>query len=133
MFIAVLSFFTFTTIFASNEWYCKKEVGKFEICRQCKSLSDDCENPPSQCKCENLKFAKNTIIRKPEIYGGPEQCQTDDPFCYVSENSNCFDSEYSSVNENIQKIWFNTEIYYSYEACYASNQDDKIGNEEVLR
>ena len=133
IFIAVLSFFTFTTIFASNEWYCKKEVGKFEICRRCISLSDDCENSPSQCKCENLKFAKNTIIRKPEIYGGPEQCQTDDPFCYVSKNSKCKDKQYSTKNELIQNIWFNSDIYYSYKACNARKQDDKVGNEKVLK
>ena len=132
-FLVVLSFFTFTTIFASNEWYCKKEAGKFEICRQCKSLSGDCENPPSQCKCENLKFAKNTIIRKPEIYGGPEQCQTDDPFCYVSKNSKCKDKKYSTKNELISDIWFNSEINYSYEACNARKQDDKVGNEQVLK
>jgi len=129
-FLVVLSFITFTTIFASDEWYCKKEdAGKFEICRKCKSLSEDCEYAPRRCKCENMKFVNDDY----ELAGGPEQCQTDDPFCYVSENSNCDDIEYSSQNELIENIWFNSEIYYSYDACEARNQDDNVGNEKLLR
>ena len=129
-FLVVLSFITFTTIFASDEWYCKKEdYGKFEICRQCKSLSEDCEYAPRQCKCENMKFVNDDY----ELAGGPEQCQTDDPFCYVSKDSKCKDKQYSEKNELISNIWFNSEINYSYEACNARNQDDKVGNEEVLK
>ena len=46
-------------------------------------------------------------------------------FIYIAaENSNCDDSEYSTVNDRIDKIWLNTEIYYSYEACEAPSQDD---------
>ena len=42
----------------------------------------------------------------------------------AAENSNCDDSEYSSVNDRLNRIWFNPEIYYSYEACDAGSQDD---------
>merc|ERR550534_1085047 len=75
-----------------------------------------------------MKFADTNY----KLLGGPETCQTDDPFCYVSENSNCDDSEYSSVNDRLNRIWFNPEIYYSYEACDANSQDDNVGNEEFL-
>ena len=42
----------------------------------------------------------------------------------AAENSNCDDYEYSSVNDRFQRIWLNTEIYYSYDACDANSQDD---------
>ena len=44
--------------------------------------------------------------------------------CIAAEDSNCGDSEYSSVNDRFNRIWFNPEIYYSYEACDADSQDD---------
>ena len=44
--------------------------------------------------------------------------------CIAAENSNCDDYEYSSVNDRFQRIWLNTEIYYSYDACDANSQDD---------
>ena len=52
----------------------------------------------------------------------------------AAENSNCDDSDSgfrgsntplaSTVNERIKGIWLNTKVYYSYEACDASSQDD---------
>jgi len=68
-----------------------------------------------------------------ELYGGPDECENeDDPFCFVTEDSNCDDIEYSSVNERFENIWsIGKEIHYSYEACYAI-QDDRTGNEEIL-
>jgi hypothetical protein len=59
------------------------------------------------------------------MVGGPETCQTDDAFCYVTENSSCDDAEYSSVNERLENIWLNPEVYYSYKACDSGNQDDR--------
>ena len=121
-----------SAVIASDEWYCKFRRDDYQICRRCKSLDENCEQAPRQCKCENLKFANNDY----ELAGGPEQCQNDDdPFCYVSENTNCEDADYSSVNEKsrAQPLWFNSEIYYSYEACEARKQDDNVGNEKVLR
>merc|ERR1711971_1288168 len=112
-----------------DEWYCKKAEDKYEICRKCKTLDEDCdEEPPADCKCENLKFANFDY----EMIGGPEQCQKDDKFCYVSENSNCDDAEYSSVNGKHSNIWLNPEVYFSYDACDARIQDDNTGNEEDL-
>merc|ERR1711956_122899 len=119
-----------SAVFAKHdEWYCKVDSDKFQICRKCKTLGEDCDyEAPDNCKCENMKFANTDY----EFVGGPETCQTDDPFCYVSENSNCDDYEYSSVNDRFQRIWLNTEIYYSYDACDANSQDDNVGNEEFL-
>merc|ERR1712050_776673 len=99
-----------------QEWYCKRDKDNYQICH--KNI-DGIVEPPNQCKCENMK------------------CQKDDPFCFVTGNTNCYDAEYSSVNERITNMWVKgegegKEIYYSYEACEA-NQDDDIGNEEVLR
>jgi len=113
-----------------NEWYCKLEKDRYQICH--KNING-IPDPPRNCSCENMQFRKQDSF---ELYGGPDQCETDDPFCFVTENSNCYDSEYSRVNERINDIWadghYGQEIYYSYEACKA-RQDDLIGNEEVLR
>merc|ERR1711971_1179601 len=119
-----------SAVFAKHdEWYCKVDSDKYQICRKCKTLEEDCDyEAPEECKCENMKFANTEY----ELVGGPETCQTEDPFCYVSENSNCEDREYSSVNDRLNRIWLNTEIYYSYEACDARSQDDDVGNEEFL-
>ena len=40
--------------------------------------------------------------------------------------------EYSSTNERIRNIWSNREIYYSYEACEATDQDDSKYFESYL-
>ena len=41
-----------------NEWYCKVADDKFQICRKCKDLNEDCDTKPrTECKCENWKFA----------------------------------------------------------------------------
>ena len=42
----------------------------------------------------------------------------------TAENSNCDDAEYSSVNDRLDNIWLNPYVYYSYDACEASIQDD---------
>jgi len=115
-----------------DEWYCKKAEDKYEICRKCKTLDEDCdEEAPADCKCENLKFANTTGDY--EMVGGPETCQTKDPFCYVTEDSSCDDAEYSTANyKHRGNIWLNPEVYYSYDACDAQSQDDNTGNEEIL-
>jgi len=128
-YIILLGLITFSTVIASDEWYCKRDPTKFQICRRCKSLDENCESRVPRCKCQNIKFVDSDY----ELAGGPEQCQKDDPFCYVSEHSPCDDIEYSLKNELISNIWHNSEIYYSYDACDASNQDDNIGNEKVLQ
>ena len=46
--------------------------------------------------------------------------------CIAAENSNCDDSDYSTVNERIQNIWLNPEVYYSYDACDGSQDDGKF-------
>ena len=45
-------------VFAKHdEWYCKKS-DKYQICRKCKTLEEDCDfKAPDDCKCENMKFA----------------------------------------------------------------------------
>jgi len=116
-----------------REWYCKREANKFEVCRKTRTLQEE-SNAPDECKCENMKFTRASDSNY-ELYGGPEQCNDpDDAFCFVSSDSACFDAEYSSVNERTSNIWKDKEkeIYYSYEACDAA-QDDKIGNEEVIQ
>ena len=46
-------------VFAKHdEWYCKKDSDKFQICRKCKTLEEDCDyEAPDDCKCENMRFA----------------------------------------------------------------------------
>ena len=46
-------------VFAKHdEWYCKVDSDKFQICRKCKTLEEDCDyEAPDNCKCENMKFA----------------------------------------------------------------------------
>jgi len=127
--IILLSLLTFTTVIASDEWYCKHDPDKFQICRKCKSLDENCESSVPRCTCQNIKFSNNDR----QLVGGPEQCQKNDPYCYVSEHSPCFDKEYSSKNELVSNIWHKSLIYYSYDACDADNQDDNIGNEKVLQ
>lgn len=113
----------------SREWYCQLESDKYQICHK---NPNGTASPPDECKCENMQFVKNDGTF--ELYGGPEQCNEDDAFCYVTKKSKCDDKEYSSVNERVQtNIWSDEQIYYSYEACYADKQDDRTGNEEVLR
>ena len=45
-------------VFAKHdEWYCKKS-DKYQICRKCKTLEEDCDSKaPDYCICENMKFA----------------------------------------------------------------------------
>ena len=46
-------------------------------------------------------------------------------FQTTAENSNCDDAEYSSVNDRLDNIWLSPpDVYYSYDACKASIQDD---------
>jgi len=115
-------------VFGTREWYCKLEKDKYQICHN--NIKGKAKSP-SECRCENMQFVRNDAF---ELYGGLEQCNDpDDPFCFVSEDSECGDAEYSSVNDRIDGlIWTNKEIYYSYEACLADDQDDGIGNEEYL-
>ena len=49
----------FSAVFAKHdEWYCKVDSDKYQICRKCKTLEEDCDyEAPDDCKCENLKFA----------------------------------------------------------------------------
>jgi len=122
------------TVFGTREWYCKLEKDKFQICHKNK---DGIARSPSECRCENMKFVKNDGSY--ELYGGPEQCNDpNDAFCFVSEDSNCGDLEdeygnkFSSVNDRIENIWSDKEIWYSNEACVADYQDDNVGNQELL-
>jgi len=126
----ILGLMLVCSVFAKHdEWYCRVAEDKYEICRKCKTLDEKCdEEPPPDCKCENLKFANNDY----EMVGGPKTCQTKDKFCYVSEDSSCDDKEYSSVNNRFENIWLNPEVYYSSDACKAKSQDDNTGNEESL-
>ena len=46
-------------------------------------------------------------------------------FIYIAaENSNCDDAEYSIVNDRLANAWLNSDVYYSFDACEASIQDD---------
>ena len=43
-----------------DEWYCKVDFDKFQICRKCKTLEENCDyEAPDYCICENMKFANN--------------------------------------------------------------------------
>jgi len=117
----------------SREWYCKIESDSYQICHNTNSAKGE-SKPPKECKCENMQFVKNDGSF--QLYGGPEQCNDpDDKFCFVSVDSICEDIDYSSVNERLENIniWSDKEIWYSYEACNAKEQDDRTGNEELLQ
>jgi len=107
----------------SSEWYCKHEKNKYQICHKNR---DGIATSPRECRCENMQFSKHDGSN--ELWGGPEQCNDpSDAFCFVSEDSNCGDAAdyYSSVNDRIKGIWSDKEIFYSYEACNADEQDDR--------
>ena len=60
-----------------NEWYCQEADQKYQICRKCKTLVENCDKvAPKDCKCENLKFDKNDgsckleFIPKWSVYDG---------------------------------------------------------------
>ena len=45
-----------SAVFAKHdEWYCKVDSDKYQICRKCKTLKEVCDY--DDCKCENIKFA----------------------------------------------------------------------------
>jgi len=117
-----------------DEWYCKKSHKKYQICH---NNIDGEATAQNQCQCENLWMARNDDTL--DLYGGPEQCDhpDEDNFCFISGDSECFDAEYSSANERLNDLWgFDNgydEVYYSYEACDADDQDDRIGNEKVIQ
>ena len=48
-------------VFANqNEWYCKVADDKYQICRKCIDLNEDCDKEPrTECKCENWKFTNS--------------------------------------------------------------------------
>jgi len=129
IYLTLLGFSILLTVFAANdELYCKKEAA-WQICRSCNTLDKDCEEVDRPCKCDNMKMVKNDGSY--ELYGGPDECEKEDPFCFVYDTTNCEDAEYSSANDRIEKLWLNSEVYYSYEACDAKKQDN-LGNEEFL-
>ena len=51
--VMLVSLSFFCAVFA-DEFYCKKEEGKYQICRKCISLDDKCEDISSECKCDNI-------------------------------------------------------------------------------
>ena len=44
----------------------------------------------------------------------------------LAENTDCEDAEYSTTNERYEYMWFNSEVYYSYDACNSSKRDSKV-------
>ena len=45
------------TVFGiTREWYCKLEKDRDQICHKNK---EGIATPPSECRCENMQFAKN--------------------------------------------------------------------------
>ena len=70
------------SVFAKHdEWYCKVDSDKFQICRKCKTLGENCDKvAPKDCKCENLKFIKNDRSCKlefiPTLESGIDLAQT---------------------------------------------------------
>ena len=44
------------TVDSSREWYCKIARDNYQICHK---NPDGISDPPKECKCENMKFAKS--------------------------------------------------------------------------
>ena len=42
----------------NDEFYCKVDLGNYEICRNCPTLSEKCEIPGRYdgCQCDNIRF-----------------------------------------------------------------------------
>merc|ERR1712129_633123 len=55
---------------------------------------------PDNCKCENMKFANTDY----EFVGGPETCQTDDPFCYVYIGNEEFLDSTKIIGDRVQEV-----------------------------
>ena len=45
-------------------------------------------------------------------------------YLLLAEDSSCDDKDYSSVNDRLNNIWLNPEVYFSSDACKARSQDD---------
>ena len=48
----------------NDEFYCKVDLGNYEICRKCPTLADRCEIPRRNdgCQCDNIKFTDASMI-----------------------------------------------------------------------
>ena len=53
-----LSFVMHLVSSINDEFYCKVDLGNYEICRNCPTLSEKCEIPGRYdgCQCDNIRF-----------------------------------------------------------------------------
>ena len=56
-----LSFVMHLVSSINDEFYCKVDLGNYEICRNCPTLSERCEIPGRYdgCQCDNIRFTEN--------------------------------------------------------------------------
>ena len=52
-----------------NEWYCQEADQKYQICRKCKTLGENCEKvAPKDCKCENCECSEISTREEDATY-----------------------------------------------------------------
>ena len=54
------------------------------------------------------------------------------PVCLVSQHSNCADKKRHIPSNNIDHIYFSSQIFYSYVACLDGNRQ-QIGKFQILK
>ena len=56
VFFGLVLMLAYAAVDGSREWYCKIEQDKYQICHK---NPNGIPEPPNECKCENMKFAKS--------------------------------------------------------------------------
>ena len=75
---------TFCEEHFNDEMYCKRFHQKFQICRKCPNVEEDCEKslPSDSCQCDHIQ-----LYKQDEFIGGADCNSTlrNRPYCYVSK------------------------------------------------
>ena len=75
---------TFCDEHLNDEMYCKRFHQKFQICRKCPNMEEDCETslPTDSCQCDHIQ-----LYKQDGFIGGADCNSTlrNRPYCYVSK------------------------------------------------
>jgi len=123
-----------------NGFFCKKEEGKYRICRRCPDIQKDkpCKDDISDCQCDNIEVYDEEQGK----YIGGSSCE--DGFCFVSKEralNACDDVDYYTYHDYTAQYVLedSKDFYHPYDRDIVKSSDacentDKIstGNEEIL-
>lgn len=124
---------TFCDEHLNDEMYCKRFHQKFQICRKCPNMEEDCETslPSDSCQCDHIQ-----LYKQDGFIGGADCNSTlrNRPYCYVNGESNCQDTRPARFANSFERKWYKGSIGYSVEACKAENIENQkdVGNELAL-